>query len=295
MSERWAILVNPRSGRRGALLERVEAAVGATGVSATIAAPDGADSMRSAVQEVIGAGRRHIGIVGGDGTISLVVDELMRLNLATPPVIAVLPAGTGSDFARPFAIAQRLEGAVHHLAGSTDYPIDVGFVRGEWGLRAYVNVAQAGLLAASVERASKFPQSIGRVKYQAAFWATLPRFTGTDIELVTDRRTYTGPALLALVANGQFFGGGFNVAPKAALMDGLLDVQVIDAKRREALQLFPQVKKGLHLRHPAVTRFQTSAFSLSTSVPWPFEVDGDVIGRTPVTGWVEQNRLLLRL
>ena len=295
MSEHWTILVNPRSGRRGALVDRVEDAVRSTGVSATIAAPAGGSAMRLAVQEVARTGRRHIGIVGGDGTISLVVDELMRLNLATPPVIAVLPAGTGSDFARPFAISQRLEGAVHHLAGSTDYPIDVGFVRGEWGLRAYVNVAQAGLLAASVERASRLPQSIGRVKYQVAFWATLPQFTGTEIELVTDRRTYSGPALLALVANGQFFGGGFNVAPKAALMDGLLDVQVIDAKRREALQLFPQVKKGLHLRHPSVTRFQTSAFSLTTSVPWPFEVDGDLIGRTPVTGWVEQNRLFLRL
>ena len=295
MSDHWIILVNPRSGRRGALMERVEAAVGQKDISATISAPDGAQAMRVAVQDAIGAGQRHIAIVGGDGSISLVVDELMRLNLATPPVIAVLPAGTGSDFARPFAIAQRLEEAVHHLAGSTDYPIDVGFVRGEWGLRAYVNVAQAGLLAASVERASRFPQWVGQVKYQAAFWATLPRFRGTDIELVTDRRTYSGPALLALVANGQFFGGGFNVAPKAALMDGLLDVQIIDAKRREALQLFPQVKKGLHLHHPAVKRFQTSSFSLSTSIPWPFEVDGDVIGRTPVTGWVEQNRLFLRL
>lgn len=295
MSEDWSILVNPRSGRRGTLLRRVEAAVGAIDVRATITAPDGTEAMRLAVQEAIGAGRRHIGIVGGDGTISLVVDELMRLNLTPPPVIAVLPAGTGSDFARPFAIAQHLEGAVHHLVGSTDYPIDVGFVRGEWGVRAYVNVAQAGLLAASVERAARWPQSIGRIKYQAAFWTTLPRFSGTEIELVTDRRTYTGPALLALVANGQFFGGGFNVAPKAALMDGILDAQVIDAKRWEALQLFPLVRKGLHLRHRAVKRFQTSAFSLTTSVSWPFEVDGDVIGRTPVTGWVEQNRLFLRL
>ena len=84
MSEHWTILVNPCSGRRRALLERVERAVGATSVSATMAAPDGAAAMRDAVQEVIGAGRQHIGVVGGDGTISLVVDELMRLNLATP-------------------------------------------------------------------------------------------------------------------------------------------------------------------------------------------------------------------
>lgn len=295
MNERWTILVNPRSGRRGALIDRVTAALGALELEAVVDAPLGESDMRTAVRRSIDEGRNHIGIVGGDGTISLVVDELMRLSMPSPPVIAVLPAGTGSDFARPFAIPQTIEGAAHHLVGQTDYPIDVGFVEGEWGRRAYINVAEAGLLAASVELAARMPRSVGRVKYQAAFWATLPRFGPTDIELVTDRRTYEGRALLAIFANGQFFGGGFNVAPKAALMDGILDAQVIDAKRWEALRLFPMVKRGLHLRHPAVRRFRTARFSLKTADPWPFEVDGDVIGHTPVTGWVEQKRLSLRL
>jgi diacylglycerol kinase (ATP) len=295
VTEQWTVLVNPRSGRKGALIDRVHLALTDLGLDANVEAPIGEAEMRTSVRTSIAAGRRHIAIVGGDGTISLVVDELMKLDLPTAPVVAVLPAGTGSDFARPFAIAQNIEGAIHHLVGQNDYPIDVGFVRGEWGTRAYVNVAQAGLLAASVEAAARLPGSMGRLKYQVAFWATLPRFTSTDIELVTDRRTYEGEALLALFANGQFFGGGFNVAPKAALMDGILDAQVIHAKRWEALQLFPMVKLGVHLHHPKVTRIRTATFSLKTAAPWPFEVDGDVIGRTPVTGWVEQNRLFLRL
>lgn len=295
MSEHWSVLINPRSGRLRTMIDRVRKSLDVAGVTGTIDVPDGPEAMRAAVRASLDAARRHIAIVGGDGTISLVVDELMKLELPTAPVIGVLPSGTGSDFARPFAIAQNVEGAAHHLTGSTDYPIDVGFARGQWGTRAYVNVAQAGLLAASVERAARLPRSVGSIRYQAAFWATLPRFAAAEIELITDRRTYTGPALLALMANGQFFGGGFNVAPKAALMDGILDAQVIHAKRWEALQLFPLVKRGLHLTHPAVKRFRTATFSLTTSVPWPFEVDGDILGRTPVTGWVEQNRLLLRL
>lgn len=295
MTEHWTVLVNPRSGRRRSVLERVQDALAPLDIVAHVSAPDGRDAMRAAVRSSIASGRDHVAVVGGDGSVSLVVDELMRMELSTAPIIAVIPAGSGSDFARPFAIPQNIEGAVHHLVGSTDYALDVGFVEGAWGLRAFINVAQAGLLAECVDLASRMARRVGRIKYQIAFWLTLPRFRSAEVTVTTDRRTYEGSALVAVFANGQFFGGGFNVAPKAALMDGIVDVQVFQVKRRQVPELFPKVKRGLHLKHPGVKRFRSSTFELTTSVPWLVEVDGDVIGSTPVRGWLEQGRLFLRL
>lgn len=292
---KWLILVNETSGRRSGQTAIVERAAAREGVVADIVSPPDVDSMRQAVRQEAVAGRRNFAVAGGDGTISLVVDELMRCELSEPPVLAVLPTGSGSDFVRPFAIAQSVEGAMHHLSGTTDYPIDVGFVEGEWGTRAYVNVAQAGLLASTVAAASRYPRLVGGLKYPVAFWSTLPRFRPTEIQLTTDRRSYEGLALVMLAANGQFFGGGFNVAPKAALMDGILDVQVFNAQRRQALELFPKVRRGLHLRHKSVRRFRSRQFELTTAEPWLFEVDGDVLGVGPVRGWVDQGRLLLRI
>ena len=40
----------------------------------------------------------------------------------------------------------------------------------------------------------------------------------------TERRTYESTALAVILANAQFFAGGWNVAPKATLVDGVLDI-----------------------------------------------------------------------
>ncbi|MDH3306277.1 MAG: diacylglycerol kinase family protein [Acidimicrobiia bacterium] len=295
MSDHWAVLVNAVAGRRKAIVERTERALIDAHVGAEVTAPDGPEPMRAAVRRHVSEGTRHIGVVGGDGTLNLVVDELMGLDLDEPPVIGLLPAGSGSDFARTFALPQSIEGSVHHLAGRTDYPLDVGFLQGSWGSRAFVNVGEAGLTAACLGLADRLPRALGGARYQTAFWATLPRFPPTEIELVTDRRTHTGSALVAVFANAQFFGGGFNIAPKAAVMDGLLDLQIFDASRLKVLELFPQIKKGVHLKNPAVRRFTSRSFELRTAVPWPVEADGEMFGTTPVKGHVESGRLMLRL
>ena len=65
-------------------------------------------------------------------------------------------------------------------------------------------------------------------------------------------------------------------------MDGELDLQVIDVPRRAAPGMVPKVIKGVHLRHPGVTRRSLAAFGLRTEVPWPVEADGDYLGHTPV-------------
>ena len=40
--------------------------------------------------------------------------------------------------------------------------------------------------------------------------------------IVTEKRTYESQALAVIMANAQFFAGGWNVAPRATLVDGVL-------------------------------------------------------------------------
>ena len=47
-----------------------------------------------------------------------------------------------------------------------------------------------------------------------------------------------------VVANGQFFGGGMKVAPKAAPTDGLLDIQIEHARKREAIAIDAEDLQG---------------------------------------------------
>lgn len=295
MTERWLAVVNPRAGRGESLVERTERVFGDVGLDCEVDAPDGPGAMAERVAGAIEDGIDHVAVVGGDGTLNLVVNALLDARPRKPPVVALLPAGTGSDFARTFALSQSIEGAASHLRSTEDYPLDVGFVEGAWGRRAFVNVAEAGIGAASAGLAERLPRFLGAAKYQTSFWFTLPRFGPAEVRLRSGSRRYEGPALAAILANAQFFGGGLNIAPKAAVMDGLLDIQVIAAKRIEALTLFGQAKRGMHLGHRSVRRMTGSDFELEVDRPWPVEVDGEFLGMTPVRGSVEQGRLYFRL
>jgi diacylglycerol kinase (ATP) len=108
-------------------------------------------------------------------------------------------------------------------------------------------------------------------------------------------RDHQGPGLAAIFANGQFFAGGWNVAPRSSLNDGRLDVQIINCRKTYALRLVPKIIKGVHLTDRAVRRYATGAFDLATSPIWPIEADGDPVGNTPVSVSVVPGALDLKI
>jgi diacylglycerol kinase (ATP) len=101
---------------------------------------------------------------------------------------------------------------------------------------------------------------------------------------VAGRRTYEGPALLVVFGNAQFFGGGWNIAPRATVTDGLFDVQVFNAPKRDVPRLWWRAKNGDHLNDKRVRRFTADRFTLETEPEWPVEADGEFFGSGPVEG-----------
>ena len=293
MGDAWVIGVNSAAGRRPVVLARLEKALFDAGIEADIESVGNVDEMRRFAREAATAER--LAVVGGDGTLNLVVNALFEADAGPFPILGVVPAGTGCDLLRTFGIPQDMESAAHHLRGDDTYTIDVGEVSGDWGVRRFVNVAQAGVGAAAAETAAKLPRALGAQRYIAAFGMRLPRFPGGEVELVTERRTHTGTALAVIMANAQFFAGGWNVAPKAMLVDGAFDLQVIDATKMSAPKLVPKVVAGLHLREPGVTRISSPTFRLDTQYRWPVEVDGDAIGNTPLHGRVVPAAMRLKI
>jgi diacylglycerol kinase (ATP) len=115
------------------------------------------------------------------------------------------------------------------------------------------------------------------------------------VTIETERRTYEQEALAVIMANAQFFAGGWNVAPKATLVDGVLDMQIINCAKTRAPALVPKVIRGTHLTDPAVRRFSAARFEIRSDRPWPLEADGDFVGNTPVTGRVLPAALRLKI
>ena len=264
------------------------------GADASPVANDGVEVMARSVRRAHDAGD-SIMVVGGDGTLNLVINGLLAEPTGRPPRLGIIPAGTGSDFARMFAIPTAIEPAVRKALTGEDYRADLMELRGSFGVRRGLNVFEAGLGAATVKYADRMPRWTGPVKYEMAFWAALPSFRPGSFRLEMEGRVLEGKGLVIVAANGEFFGGGMRIAPKASVVDGMFDMIVVDAPKREAFTLFPRMKQGLHLTHPGVRRVTTPWFRLTTTPDWPTEVDGEFLGECAVEGIILPAAIDLRI
>ena len=292
---KWLLVANPAAGRKETPIDHVQSALAGAEVDADIEVPGSPEETVQILQEGARDGRTHFAVSGGDGTVNLAVNALLPLGLDFPPTIGVLPSGTGCDLLRTFGLPQDLAGAAKHLATDETYNIDVVTLEGSWGLRYYVNVAQVGVGAAAAETAPKLSRALGGLRYPLAFAVRLPRFSKARVIVTTERRTYESEALAVIMANAQFFAGGWNVAPRATLVDGVLDIQVIDATKTRAPAIVPKLIKGTHLRDRAVRRFTAAEFTIETDPVWPLEADGDLVGNTSVSGRVVPAAVRLKI
>jgi YegS/Rv2252/BmrU family lipid kinase len=280
----WWVIVNPAAGVPGELTKRTQSALSSLGIEFKILESRSPENVAELISAGRDAGIRQFAGVGGDGTAHLLVNGLLQHEWPTPPGLAVLPAGSGSDFIRTFALPRSLEKAAPHLATDDWYRTDVLCVCGSFGTRYALNVVEAGVGAAAVTTVAKVPRWLGARRYALAFWLTLPGFKpGTVTATVDTDKRVAGPAIAVIVANGQFFGGGMNIAPRASVSDGTFDLQVFSGPRRKALTVMPRVVRGMHLRHKNVRRIIGETVDLEVPDGWPIEADGELLGTGPIS------------
>ncbi|MGH2750189.1 MAG: diacylglycerol/lipid kinase family protein [Actinomycetota bacterium] len=279
--------LNAGRGAVGKCLPEVERLLVERGLEYEVVRTEGRGHATLLTKEALERGRQLIVAVGGDGTIHEVVNGLIEDDKATNPEakLGVVAAGTGSDFIKTFGIPSSPSHAVVHLDGDEFFPIDIGKItfteNGSEVVRYFANVAEAGLGARVVERAARLPRFFGPTVYFFAFWLTIARHKPARVKVDLMTRTYEGEMNNMVIANGQFFGGGMKIAPKAAPTDGVLDFQIEHASKRDAIAVMPKVYKGQHVPHPKILEAKRVQASIESEPPLLLEADGEVLGYTP--------------
>ena len=74
------------------------------------------------------------------------------------------------------------------------------------------------------------------------------------------------------------------MAPSAELSDGLIDLLIVegDITRRRLLSVLPKLFDGTHVDEPEVTYYQASSFSLYPEIEDILNIDGELLGTTPI-------------
>ena len=230
--------------------------------------------------------------IGGDGSLNSLINALMFNNISMPEV-SVLPAGSGSDFIRTFAIPQNIEDAVSHLSTNNYYEVDVGYVKNKTDEKYFVNVLNIGFLADSVETSEKLPNLFKRFRYPLSFWLKIINAKASQTYVVTDRGEFNNKAFNISVCNAQYFGGGWNISPKSSLQDGLLNTQIFAVSKLKAMKIFFLAKKGLHLKESDVLLKKTSNIELMTKQA--IEIDGDYFGHGPAEIFIKKRAIRFKI
>ncbi len=279
----WFGVVNPVAGRKGSPYEEVEAVSRELGLDATFTETTSPGDAIRLISDAHAKGHRRFISVGGDGTAHIVLNAFMEASGDERCVLGIVPAGSGGDFVRTFGHRHGVRPGLERLADPDLYTVDIGRVTGSFGSTYFLNALNLGVAAASAATASHLPRWAGAARYTTAFWIALWRFASGPVTATVDRHRFEGEAINVVVANGQFFGGGLNIAPRSVLTDGNMDLQIFRGPRRQAFAIMPRILRGTHLTHRGVQRYSGSAIRVEVPDDWPVEADGEILGSGSVT------------
>lgn len=273
------VVANPTAGdgKAGRLIGKVNAILEQLGVDHEIrvsGSPEELEQLAHAAGEQGGI----VAVLGGDGSVNLAVNGLA----GTSGTLAVLPAGTGDDFAKAIDVG-KLEAATRLLADPKTVDVDLIGVTDGVEQRRFINVAGAGFDSEVSDVAAGMRRRVGsRAHYAIATVKTLPRFVPARFHLDLDGSSIDVDAMLVVVGNSYAYGGGMKVLPQASIVDGALDICIVTAMSKAAfLRAFPKVYVGKHATHPNVMMLRGTDLKVEANRRVSVFADGEKVGSLP--------------
>ncbi len=206
-------------------------------------------------------------VAGGDGTVNFALNAMKRKGLDIP--LGVIPAGTANDFAGALGMSSDpLEAARQIAFGSIDR-VDCGRVNDQY----FVNVLSFGIFTTTSQHTSDASKHrIGKLAYLIEGAKEFRSMHAVPLEVVADGRMFDLDSLIVLVFNGET-AGGFRLARRASVKDGLFDCLMLEKKNvfRSTVAMIRYLLGG----SPKIIRqLQVRELDIRSTLNEPTDVDG---------------------
>jgi len=216
---------------------------------------------------------------GGDGTFHLALNALPDLKIQ----LALIPLGTGNDFARYLSISKPAQ-AISILGDGAPINMDMGTIElSDGSITRFAGIASCGFDAQVNERANTYRGPAGTFKYLAALAMELVNLSSRELAVSTDGGvSRTEDFTLIAVGNSSSYGGGLRMCPTANAYDQKFEITYVEkVSRRLLVRVLPKVFWGGHTRHRQVTQSSNHSIQISGD-SFPVYADGEKIGYGPV-------------
>lgn len=192
------------------------------------------------------ADHRHVDLVvamGGDGTLHAVVQALHDADRLPQTPVALVPLGTGNDFARTLELPVDPRDAAAAVADGTVRPLDL-IIDGTDTV--VVNAAHVGIGAEASARAEPMKPYLGPLAYALGAVSTL-FVPNARVQITIDEQRMKGRVAQVAVGNGRFVGGGGELLPHAIVDEGRMDVAIAFAATvRQRITYALNLSRGTH-------------------------------------------------
>jgi diacylglycerol kinase (ATP) len=290
---KYYLLVNPYGGVKKGLriLQRVKPIFEKAGFELDIIDSTFAGHIKELAHQLDFEGYSGIIVIGGDGSMHEVINGMLTRHDKKQVPIGLIPGGTGNSFMHDLDMLNPIDAAKAITEGHIR-PIDVMEISVNKITRYAFNIVGWGLVTDVGKHAERY-RWMGERRY--TFTAVLEVLTlkPRPAQLVIGDKKIIDDFSFIIACNTCHTGKGMKIAPKAILDDGKVDLVVIryNVTRAKLLATLPKLFDGSHIHDPAVEYYQTDKFSLLPKHNETLNIDGELLGSTPIDVMVKKHAI----
>ena len=206
-------------------------------------------------------------VAGGDGTLNFALNAMKRKGLDIP--LGVIPAGTANDFAGALGMSRRPLEAARQIASGREERVDCGRVNDLY----FVNIFSFGIFTTTSQRTPDgIKHRIGKLAYIVEGVREVSSMHAVPLEIEADGERFDLRSLMVLIFNGET-AGGFRLARRASIKDGLLDCILLE--KRDLIRSTLAMGQYLLGGNPKIVRhLRARQIEIRSTVNEPTDVDG---------------------
>ncbi len=230
---------------------------------------------------------RQVIAAGGDGTINICVNAMIRNNIDLP--LAIFPAGTANDFAYYLDLPLEINSMIDIALGSNFTYSDLGRANDKY----FLNVAAMGTMVDVSQKTDPNLKSIlGVLSYYIRGIIEVPNLKTIPVRITSEEFSGEEHMYFMLIMNGRSAGGFKRLSPSAEINDGLFDVIVFrEMPLTDFLPLLINVLQGNHEKNKHIIYFRTNQLQVESPQHVGTDIDGEKGDDLPIAYSLLPNKL----
>ena len=282
---KYLLIVNPHSGKKNSLniLNQIKPIFNSNDIILEIIKTKYAGHAKNIAHEINLNNYDGLVAIGGDGTLNEIINGMLTRKDEKKVPLGLIPGGSGNSYLHDLKLTEPLI-ATNAIIKNKTQAMDVAKIEIENKIQYSINMIGWGLVTDIGNKAEKY-RWLGTSRYTMLSILEVFTYKSRPATLMMEKKTIKDDFTFIIACNSIHIGNGMKMAPRAKLNDGLIDLIIVksDVSKIRLLSTLPKLFDGTHINQAEVSYYQTPSFSLIPKNNDILNIDGEIMGKTPIT------------